>query len=95
MRPDDPRHGTYKGYVAFCRCAPCRQANRDYKRQWRAQSSSEPLPIDSSKHGTPGGFNEYGCRCDRCRAAWYRSQASVYLHMAERLEGKRKAVTRG
>lgn len=25
-------------------------------------------PTDK-RHGTPNGYNNYGCRCDRCRAA--------------------------
>lgn len=30
----DPRHGTYAGYRAGCRCLKCCDSNRDYKRVW-------------------------------------------------------------
>lgn len=33
MTPDDPRHGTYAGYIAWCREECCRRAARDYQRQ--------------------------------------------------------------
>lgn len=25
---------------------------------------------DDPRHGTANGYNNLGCRCDRCRAAW-------------------------
>ena len=29
LEPDDPRHGTYNGYINLgCRCEPCREAHR-------------------------------------------------------------------
>lgn len=28
MNPDDPRHATYAGYIAGCRCQPCSRAKR-------------------------------------------------------------------
>ena len=31
---DDSRHGHYSGYRAGCRCADCRDANREYKTEW-------------------------------------------------------------
>ena len=31
---DDPRHGTYAGYRAGCRCPGCQESNKTYKREW-------------------------------------------------------------
>jgi hypothetical protein len=28
------------------------------------------LPPDDPRHGTPNGYNNLGCRCQRCRDAW-------------------------
>lgn len=34
LAEDDPRHGTYSGYQARCRCEKCNEANRGYKTEW-------------------------------------------------------------
>lgn len=34
LTEDDPRHGTYPGYQARCRCEGCTGANRKYKTGW-------------------------------------------------------------
>lgn len=31
---EDPRHGSYRGYSAGCRCEPCKLANRAYKTEY-------------------------------------------------------------
>lgn len=37
--PDDPRHGSYAGYRAGCRCEECKLANRTYKREWAREKA--------------------------------------------------------
>lgn len=34
IEPTDPRHGSYSGYRAGCRCEGCKRANREYKTEW-------------------------------------------------------------
>lgn len=42
LSDDDPRHGTYNGYVHFkCRCEPCKQARREFARGKREGASRE------------------------------------------------------
>ena len=76
------RHGTAWAYQCGCRCDRCRHAkrldNRHYRdreraaaeaRKYRARLAAVPLADDDPRHGTIGGYNNHGCRCDRCRAA--------------------------
>lgn len=66
---DDPRHGTYNGYVnLWCRCDDCRRAARDMGRKFKAQRASQPKP--DRIHGTAGGYGNWGCRCVACTDAW-------------------------
>lgn len=38
LEPDDPRHGTYTGYCNWnCRCAPCKEAKKIYRRKQEAK----------------------------------------------------------
>ena len=48
-----------------CRCEPCKQANSEYMKQWRAQNS------DYKRNLLGHGRNGYraGCRCEVCSAA--------------------------
>lgn len=38
LTSDDPRHGTYSGYQARCRCVRCHEANRQYKTEWAREN---------------------------------------------------------
>lgn len=45
---DDSRHGSYAGYMAGCRCAPCIEAERAYQRmRTRAVAYGRPLTVPS------------------------------------------------
>lgn len=47
----------------------------------------------SVPHGSASTYNNHGCRCERCRAAWNdykRHGASVLDAAAQRLEAKRR-----
>lgn len=68
--PDDPRHGTYNGYINLgCRCQPCRDANAAEARRMKLQRASgrgrKPAP-----HGRYTTYHNYMCRCQPCRDAW-------------------------
>ncbi len=65
----EPRHGTVSEYNNHkCRCAPCREANREYRRKRRTLyiADKERTP----DHGTRNEYSNYGCRCDKCREAY-------------------------
>lgn len=78
--PDDPRHGTNKGYNYGCRCERCEKAGRDYRRENefrlrtaanRSHAKALLEMIDDQgdrRHGTRYGYS-CGCRCERCREA--------------------------
>jgi hypothetical protein len=34
---------------------------------------------DDPRHGTPNGYSNHACRCDRCRHAWTESQRPYSL----------------
>lgn len=90
MNADDPRHGTYAGYVRGCRCDPCRKANATYTKARRnANRGKQP-----HKHGQANGYIDYRCNCNPCMAAHLRAQAAIYLRQAERLE-REEAQARG
>jgi hypothetical protein len=62
------RHGKQSGYLRGCRCVKCRAANAHTiaisRAVRRITTKFEDIP-----HGTLGGYNNYYCRCDLCRAA--------------------------
>lgn len=62
-------HGTRNRYLAGCRCDPCREANRTYQAQARADRRSLGLPAVDPRHGTRTGYQEWGCKCGPCTAA--------------------------
>lgn len=78
--PDDPRHGTPKGYNYGCRCERCEKAGRDYRREneFRLRTAANrshakallEMADDQGdrRHGTKYGYS-CGCRCERCREA--------------------------
>lgn len=57
-------HGTRARYTKGCRCRPCRDANNDYNREWRARQSG---PV-TAEHGSRSAY-EAGCRCEPCTEA--------------------------
>lgn len=59
-------HGTERRYGQDCRLPCCREAHRVYcagRRELRRASMPEWM------HGTPNGTKNYGCTCERCKAA--------------------------
>lgn len=89
MKPDDKRHGTYAGYQKKCRCGPCRTAATEYTRAWRARNRGT-LPDGDPRHGTVTGHDDYGCRCNPCRAAHFRALGNYYLRLAKKFEAKER-----
>ena len=66
------RHGTMSDYNMGCRCDECRQAARDYAREYkRRKDAGEPFR-KYTKHRIEHGLTVYrdkGCRCEICVAA--------------------------
>lgn len=48
----------------------------------RTADPTRPMPAGS--HGRPGGYQYWGCRCDRCVAAVRDAQARTRLKRVER-----------
>lgn len=78
MSPDDPRHGTYAGFIQGCRNDCCREANRVYTRQRRARLRAVPLSPDSDLHGRTTTYYDYGCHCPKCREAVRAAKAAQF-----------------
>lgn len=61
--------GTANGYIAGCRCEPCRLAKRETQRAYQARRKAglthTPTTFD---HGTLTKYR-HGCTCDECRQA--------------------------
>jgi len=57
-------HGTTSGYAAGCRCDQCKDAQRAYTAEYKAQLATS----GEYRHGTMSGYTT-GCRCDDCKAA--------------------------
>ena len=71
LPPNDSRHGTHSGYVAYgCRCEPCKAAKSKYDKTRSRRLKQEGLSPDSKKHGTHAGYLHHQCRCDACVAAY-------------------------
>jgi hypothetical protein len=67
--PEDPRHGTIRGYDIGCPCDPCKNAKMEYQKQYTLDKLQEMQNDPNHKfHGTGHGYN-YGCRCDGCSDA--------------------------
>lgn len=72
---DDVRHGR-GGYTNHgCRCALCRQKNREYVLKAREKWVAGTAP--PHVHGTANGYRNYSCRCDECRHAVSKSRRSA------------------
>lgn len=68
-------HGTVKKYRALCRCDACRIAWASYCREEREKRSKVAPKNTRLKHGSISTYNNWGCRCDKCKAA-----AKTYRH---------------
>lgn len=53
-----------------CRCEGCTAENRRYIARWKARALGVPQAV----HGL-NAYNNYGCRCDECKAAKAESNA--------------------
>lgn len=54
------------------------------------------LTADDRRHGTHNGYNNYGCRCDDCRAAWTKyHQAGGYTRRYRERIRSRPCKTEG
>lgn len=63
-------HGLVGTYVHGCRCAPCTQANTDYRRAERHRRA-ERIQEDPTlaPHGRVTTYTNWGCRCAPCSEA--------------------------
>ena len=74
--PNDPRHGTVRGYDIRCPCDPCKNAKMEYIKQYRLDKLEEMQNDPDHKfHGTTSGYIA-SCPCDDCKNAGseYRKQ---------------------
>jgi hypothetical protein len=64
-------HGTQARYSSKCRCDLCRKAHAEYARAARARERGSDTRRNAHvvRHGTYNEYNNYGCRCDECKAA--------------------------
>lgn len=69
-------HGL-NAYGRGCRCAVCKSANAERARDYRRRRT-ETGPPDSA-HGTINAYQNYGCRCEQCRAAGAAANQAAYL----------------
>jgi hypothetical protein len=88
-------HGTMSSYNnRACRCGECSDAQRRYHKEWREArlASREQVdgrwiaPLPDERHGKPGTYSNYGCRCRKCTRAW-REQ---YMLAARKWRQKRR-----
>lgn len=70
-------HGTVGRYSAGCRCAACRKASSDLRRNmkeahWQRRVTVDGRPVAAhlpdGKHGLASTYSHYGCRCAPCTA---------------------------
>lgn len=61
-------HATYSAYTQGCRCEQCKDAARQYQREYRARRREEVLTEARVIHTGSGSYG-YGCRCVECKAA--------------------------
>ena len=77
-------HGTRGRYNSGCRCDECRGAERESAIRLRREKQELLVEIDGrmvaahlpkEKHGRPGTYDYYGCRCRPCTDAQLESSA--------------------
>jgi hypothetical protein len=56
-------HGSPGMYSDGCRCAECREGQRQRHAEWAKRVRGNP-----PEHGTTNAYRNYGCRCEACRA---------------------------
>lgn len=86
------KHGTITGYQYHkCRCDECKEAARDYKRQYKARllTTLNAHP-DDPRHGKLGSY-QAGCRCDSCLAIG-REHGRTYMAKWTRENPERQAA---
>jgi DNA-binding CsgD family transcriptional regulator len=65
LKPVD--HGTFLSYQRGCTCQPCKDANTASARKQKEKRLLKEMPEEL--HGTDTGYRNWGCPCDRCKAA--------------------------
>ena len=84
--PNDPRHGTIRGYNIGCRCDPCRNSAMEYQKQYKLDKLEEMQnDPDHKNHGTPNGY-KVGCRCNDCTDAGSEYQKQYNLDKLEEMQ---------
>lgn len=66
---NDDRHGTPRGYALGCRDRCCTSAAAIDRRRTRIKAREKGLAPDDPRHGSINAYTNWGCRCERCRAA--------------------------
>lgn len=72
------KHGRYAYGNHGCRCEACTTDHSKYLAERRAERRELRIPDGSGrlvaptwvKHGTPGGYSNWYCRCVACTDAW-------------------------
>lgn len=72
-------------YIALGYCAAHYRRMRVYGDPLGKPEPREPVPIE---HGTVNGYNNRGCRCDDCRAAWIPYVREQHAGTCERCGGR-------
>lgn len=103
MTPDDPRHGTYGGYVAGCGEECCQEARRVYLAGLRERRAAEAA-IEERKARTPlyqmisppGAWSEHAACASHPTDVWFPANPKVgraggksASYMAQATEAKR------
>ncbi|MDP4501007.1 hypothetical protein [Nonomuraea turcica] len=77
-------HGTFRAYVAGCRCDECRAKNAAEMRKHRRRAANDPTRADRAGHGKANTYKNHACRCDACKTA--------YKHWAEDCKARKQAA---
>lgn len=95
-------HGSMGAYDGGCRCERCEQAHAAQAERdansvpWNSARYAERELIGDrwvhprAEHGTPRGYKNYGCRCERCSEA----QATDYREWWQQVGKARRAARR-
>lgn len=86
---DEKWHGgSGTGYSYHkCRCSRCKEANttRTARRRAERRLGREDLIHPDAPHGTPGGYSNWGCRCEDCSAEFAVALDSSYRNRLSKL----------
>lgn len=91
--PHDPPHGSYSTYSNHgCRCDPCREANRAYRKRNRARACVDLHDVcpHEIEHGKVTSYVHHGCRCELCTEA-----RNAYQRALHRRRKQKAATARG